>query len=141
MSVVGLINYLRLEGPHDLECVPTASGEDAPPPGDELTYDEGDPKKEGDGPIEMGPREQPDPEQDQSEEEPMEEEDSEEDPSEREPMEEEDPKEDPEDLEEDPSEREPMEEEDPEEDLEEDSKVNEGQLMGSKDLKGDSSEC
>jgi len=31
MSVVDLINYLRLEGPYDLEHIPTASEEDAPP--------------------------------------------------------------------------------------------------------------
>jgi len=31
MSVVDLINYLRLEGPHDQERVSTASEEDAPP--------------------------------------------------------------------------------------------------------------
>jgi len=32
MSVVDLINYLRLEGPHGLEHIPTISEEDAPPP-------------------------------------------------------------------------------------------------------------
>ena len=45
MSVVNLINYLRLEGPHDLERMPTASEEDAPSPG------EGDSKKEGGDPY------------------------------------------------------------------------------------------
>jgi len=29
MSVIDLINYLRLEGPHDLERIPIASEEDA----------------------------------------------------------------------------------------------------------------
>ena len=37
MSVADLLNNLRLEGPHDLERITTASEEDAPPPGDELT--------------------------------------------------------------------------------------------------------
>jgi len=80
MSVVDLINYLRLEGPHDLEHIPMASEEDAPPSGDELTDEEGDSKEEGGDPAEARLREEADPEGN---------------PSEREPMEEEDPKEDP----------------------------------------------
>ena len=55
MSVVDLINYLRLEGPHDLECIPTASEEDASPPGDEPTDEERDSKGEGDDPNKAGP--------------------------------------------------------------------------------------
>jgi len=38
--VVDLINHLRLEGPCDEYCVPHASDENAPPPGDE-SADEG----------------------------------------------------------------------------------------------------
>jgi len=58
MIVVDLINYLRLEGPHNHERIPTASEEDAQPPGDELTNEEGDSKDEGDAPTEMGPIEE-----------------------------------------------------------------------------------
>ena len=58
MSAINLINYLRLKGPHNLECVPTASEENAPPPGDELIYELGDPKEEGDDLIEIGHREE-----------------------------------------------------------------------------------
>ena len=142
MSVVDLINYLRLKAPYDLKRVPTTSEEDAPPSGDELTDEEGDPKEEGDDPIKIGPIEESNLKEDQSEEESMEEEDPEEDPSKREPLEEEDPEKDlEEDPEEDPSEREPTEEEDPEEDPEEDSEVSEGQLVGSEDLEVDFNEC
>jgi len=45
MSIVDLINYLRLERPHDLEHIPTASEEGAPPPRDELTNEEEDSKE------------------------------------------------------------------------------------------------
>jgi len=45
MCVVDLINYLRPEGPHDLERIPTASEEDAPSQGDELINEEGDSKE------------------------------------------------------------------------------------------------
>ena len=128
MSVVNLINYLRLKRPHDLEHIPTASEEDASPPGDELTDEEKDSKEEGDNPIEVGPIEKEDPEEDPSEREPMKEEDPEEDPRKEELVEEDDPKE-------DPSEGESMEEED----HEEDSEVTEGQMIGSEDLKGNSS--
>jgi len=57
-NVVNLINYLRLEGPHNHERIPTASEEDAPPPGDELTDEARDSKDEGDAPIETGPIEE-----------------------------------------------------------------------------------
>jgi len=102
IDINGLINYLRLEGPHNLERILTASKEDAPLPRDKLTDEEGDSKEEGDDPAEARPMEEVDPEKDPSEREPTEEEDSEEDPDE--------------DPEEDPSEKEPMEKEDPEED-------------------------
>jgi len=110
MSMVDLISYLRLEGPYGQEHIPTASAEDVPPPGDNLTDEEGDSKDEGDASMEAGPVEEEDPEEDPNEEE----------------MEEED-------LEEDPSKAEPMEEEDPEEN----SDVSEGELMGSEVLEGD----
>ena len=125
MSVVDLINYLKLEGPHDQECITTVGEEDAPPPRDELIDEEGDSKNEGDVPTEAGPVEEEDPDEDPNKEEPMEEEDHEKDPSEEEPMEEEDP-----------GDGEPMEEED----AEEDSEVSEGKLIGSEDLEGDYSE-
>jgi len=48
MDIDDLIDYLRLEGPYDLERIPTASEEDAPPSGDELTDEEGDSKEERD---------------------------------------------------------------------------------------------
>jgi len=99
MSVVDLINYLRLETPHDLESVPTSSEEDAPPPGDELTEEEGDLEGVEDNPGDTNPRVEADPKGD-----PMEEED----PSERDLMEKENP------------------EEDPKVDPEEDSEVSEG---------------
>jgi len=121
MTVVDLINYLRLEGPHDQECIPTTSEEDAPPPEDELTDEEGNSKDKGDVPTAVGLAKEDDP----SEEEPMKGEDPEKDPSEVESMEEEDPKK-------DLSVEELMEEEDPAED----SEVSEGKLMGSEDLKG-----
>ena len=127
MDINYLINYLRLEGLHDLECIPTVSEEDGPPARDELIDKEGDSKEEGDDPTEVRPMEEADPEEDPSDKEPMEEEDPdedlEEDHNEREPIEEEDPEEDPE---ENPSEGEPMEEDDPDEDPEEDSEVSEG---------------
>ena len=122
MSVVDLINYLRLEGPHDLESVPTASEDDAPPPGDELTEEEEDLEGVEDNPDDTNPRVEADLMGDPRREELMEEEDPEEDSSDEDPMEEEDPK------------------EDPEVDPEEDSKVSEGQLMGSEDLMGDQEE-
>ena len=105
MSVVDLINYLRLKGPHDQEHIPTASEEDALPPGDEFTDEEGDFKDERDASAEAGSVEREDHEEDPIEEEPMEKEDPEEDPSEEEPIEEEGP-------EEDINEEERMEEED-----------------------------
>jgi len=113
---------LRLEGPHDLESVPTASEEDAPPPDNELTEQEGDLEGVEDNPGETNPMVEADQKGD--------------------PMEEEDPNEGPkEDLEEGLSEGDPMKEEDPEENLEvdseEDSEVSEGQLMGSEDPMGD----
>jgi len=108
MNVVDLINYLRLEGPHDLECIPIASKKDAPPSRDKLTDEEGGSKEEGDDPTEVGPIEEADPKEDPSEREPMDKEDREEDP------------------EKDPSKGGPMEGEDPEEDLEEDSEVSDG---------------
>jgi len=126
MSVVDLINYLRLKGPHDLESIPTASEEDAPPPGDELTDEEGDLEGVKDNPVKIDPRVEVDPMGDLSVEEPMKEEDPEKDP------------------EEDPSEGEPMEKEnpreDPKRDSEENSEVSEGQLMGSEDLVEDREE-
>jgi len=138
ISVDDLINYLRLKGPHNLEHIPTASEENAPLPGDEFTYEEGDSKEEGGDPAKARPMEEANLEGGPSEREPMEEHDPMEDPdedpredhSERETMEEADPKEDPE---EEPSEREPIEEEDPEEDPGEDSEVSKGQLLGSED--------
>jgi len=54
MSIVDLINYLRLEVPHDLERIRTANEKDALPPGDELLDEEGDFKEEGDDPTEVG---------------------------------------------------------------------------------------
>ena len=127
MSVVDLINYLRLEGPHDLKRITTANEEDAPASVDKLTDEEGDSKEEGDDPIEAGSIEEEDPKKG-----------LEEDPGEGEPTKDEDLEEDPE---EDPSEGEPMEEEDPEEDPQEDPEVSEGWLMGNEELKGDFSEC
>jgi len=137
MNIEDLINYLGLEGPHDLEHIPVTSEKDAPPPEDEFTDEEGGPKEEGDNPTEAGLVEQEDPEEDleeASEREPMDEEDPKEDPdkdpSKGDLIEEEDPQE---DLEEDPSEGEPIEEEDPENAPEEGSEVSEGQSMGSED--------
>ena len=72
MSVVDLINYLRLEGPHDLERIPTASMEDAPPPGDKLTDEGRDSKEGGDDPTEAGPIEEADPKEYPRGREPME---------------------------------------------------------------------
>ena len=40
MSMIDLINYLILEGPHDQDLIPTANEKDTPPPGDELTDEE-----------------------------------------------------------------------------------------------------
>lgn len=54
MDIEDLINYLRLEGSHDLEHIPVASEEDAPPPADEFTDEDGGPKEEGDDPTEAG---------------------------------------------------------------------------------------
>ena len=59
LSVVDLINYLGLKGPHDLKHVPTASEEDALPLGDEHPDEEGGPKEEGDNPIETSLRRNP----------------------------------------------------------------------------------
>ena len=116
MDIEDLINYLRLEGPHDLESVPTTSEEDALPPGNELTDEEGDLEGVEANPVETNPRVEDDLVGDPNAEEPIEDEDPEEDPNE--------------DPEENPSEGEPMEEEDPEEDLEgdpkEDSEMSEG---------------
>ena len=56
ISVVDLINYLRLERPHNLESVPTASEEDTSPPGDEFTEEEGDLEGVEDNPDETNPR-------------------------------------------------------------------------------------
>jgi len=56
ISVVHLIKYLWLEGPHDPESIPTASEEDAPAPGDELTEEEGDLEGVEDNPDETNPR-------------------------------------------------------------------------------------
>jgi len=75
MSVVGLINFLRLEGPHNQEHIPTASKEDAPPLGNKLTDKEGDSKEEGDASTEAGPVKEEDPKEDPTKEEPMEVED------------------------------------------------------------------
>ena len=80
MDINGLINYLRLEGSHDLECIPIASEEDAPPPGNELSDEEGDSKEERVNLIEAGLMEEADPEEDPSGRELAEEEDSEKDP-------------------------------------------------------------
>jgi len=126
MSVVDLINYLGPEGPHDLESVPTASVEDAPPPGDELPDEEADLERVEDNPVGTDPGVEADPIGDPSAEEPIEEEDQKEDPKE------------------DPSDGEPMEEEDPDKDLkrdpEEDSEVSEGQLKTIEDLVEDQEE-
>ena len=54
MSVVDLINYLRLEGPHNLKCIPTANEKDASLLGDELTDEEGDSTDKGDVPTKAG---------------------------------------------------------------------------------------
>jgi len=124
MNVVDLINYLRLEGPHDLESVPTASEGDAPPLATNLQMRR-EILKEWRTTLTrriLGSK-----------------------PSEGDPMEEEDTEEDPEeDPQDDPSEGDPMEEKDPEEDPEidpeEDSEVSEGQLIGSEDLMGDQEE-
>ena len=74
MSVVDLINYLRLEGPHGLESVPTTSEEDAPPLGNELTNEKGDLEGVEDNPVETDLGVKDDPMGDASAEEPMEEE-------------------------------------------------------------------
>ena len=110
---------MRLEGPHDLESVPTASEKDAPAPDDELTDEEGNLEGVENNPIETGSGVEAGPMDDTSAEEPIEKEDHEEDPSEEEPTEKEDP------------------EEDSGVDTEGDSEVSEGQLMGSEDLMGD----
>jgi len=79
MNVVDLINYLRLKGPYDQDLIPTASEQDAPPLGDELIDEEGDPKDEGDASTEVGLVEGEGTEEDPTKEERMEEEDPEED--------------------------------------------------------------
>jgi len=70
ISVVDLINCLRLEGPHNIERIRTVSEEDAPTPGDELTDEGGGSKEEGDDSTEAAPIKEADPEEDPSEGEP-----------------------------------------------------------------------
>jgi len=82
MSVIDLINYLRLEGPCDQHLLLTASQEDAPPPGDKSSIEGEIAEKE----------ENLEKESSEDEEEPIGEQDPKEEPSkgEEEPMEEED---------------------------------------------------
>jgi len=122
MDMRDLPDYLRMEGPHDLDYLPTASKEDAPPPIVESTDDEGDYRDVKSAPMKVGFEEGRDYSGSTGGEETREEEGPEEDPKE--------------DPERDPSEGSQVGEEDPDDD----SKVSEGQLMGSEDCGGDWSE-
>jgi len=49
-----LLDYLRMEVPHDLDYLPTASEEDAPPPVEESRDDEGDYRDLKSAPMKVG---------------------------------------------------------------------------------------
>jgi len=124
MDIRDLLDYLRMEGPHDLDYLPTASEKDAPPQVEESTDDEGDYREVKSAPMKVGSEEGGDYRGSTGGEETREEEDLEEDP-------EEDPEEAPEeDPEEDPSEGSQVGEEDPDDDF----GISEAQLMESEDL-------
>ena len=102
-----LLDYLRMEGSHDLDFLPIASEEDAPSKAEESTDDEGDYGEVKSVPMEVSSKEGEDYGGSTEEGETREKEDPEEDPREGSPVGEEDP--------------------------DDDSEVSEGQLMGSED--------
>jgi len=92
MSVIDLMDYLRLEGSYGQVHLPIANEGDAPPPRGESSDEGGNPTEEGGTSIEEEPMEEEDP--NESEEEPMEEEDPKQEhiKGDEEPLEEKDPK-------------------------------------------------
>ena len=52
-----LLDYLRMEGPYDLDYLPTTSEEDAPPQAEESIDDEGDYRDVKSAPMKVGSEE------------------------------------------------------------------------------------